>query len=40
MVKPIDPLVPSSANRAVYDDGFRRYSALYNAISDFTWGDN
>ncbi len=30
-------LKPNDANRDVYDRGFERYKALYNAISEMTW---
>ena len=37
MIKTVDRLTPSSANREVYDIGYLRYKSLYKAISDMRW---
>ncbi len=37
MVRPRTPLRPNPENRAIYDEGFKRYTKLYESTSEINW---
>ncbi|MBD3408083.1 MAG: xylulokinase [Candidatus Lokiarchaeota archaeon] len=40
MIRPNPAIIPSSANREIYEQGYETYRKLYSHISDIRWGSD